>query len=177
MFINSVTSGLFFANSLSLGSCFNASSRLMFNTSGTILAMASTSRKGISRARPTSRITALVFSFPNVIIWATLSLPPYVSTTYLNTSSLPFMQKSISMSGILLRAGLRKRSKIRPCSIGSRSVIPREYATRLPAADPLPGPTGIPLSLAYRIISATIRKYPGNSMSFITEISFSRRSL
>jgi len=126
IWINSPTSGFWSASPISLGSCFNASSRLMLRTSGTILAMASTSPSGISRARPTSRITARVFNFPKVMIWATFSPPPYFSTTYLKTRSRPLMQKSTSMSGMLFRAGLRKRSKINPYSIGSRLVIPNE---------------------------------------------------
>ena len=39
-----------------------------------------------------------------------------------------------------MRSGLRNRSKISLCLIGSRSVIPRTYATSEPAADPRPGP-------------------------------------
>ena len=39
--------------------------------SGYFLIVASTSASGIFRARPTSRMTARVFNFPNVIIWAT----------------------------------------------------------------------------------------------------------
>ena len=41
-------------------------------------------------------------------------------------------------------------------------MIPSEYATRLPAALPLPGPTGIPLSLAKFIKSETTKKYQEN---------------
>ena len=53
------------------------------------------------------------------------------------------MQKSISISGILTRSGFRNLSKRSPYLSGSTSVIRREYATRLPAAEPRPGPTGI----------------------------------
>ena len=56
--------------------------------------------------------------------------------------------KSMSISGILMRSGFRNRSKISPYLIGSMSVIPRQYATRLPAADPRPGPTIMPWLLA-----------------------------
>ena len=41
---------------------------------------------------------------------------------------------------------------------GSTSVIPSVQATSEPAALPLPGPTGIPLSLANLMKSQTIRK-------------------
>ena len=58
------------------------------------------------------------------------------------------MQKSTSMSGMLTRSGFKNLSKIRLYLIGSISVIARLYATMLPAAEPLPGPTGISLLLA-----------------------------
>ena len=58
------------------------------------------------------------------VIEETFSIPPYLALTYSSTFSRPLMQKSTSISGILMRAGLRKRSKIKPCSIGSRSVMP-----------------------------------------------------
>ena len=38
-------------------------------------------------------------------------------------------------------------------------VMARQYATRLPAAEPLPGPTGMPLFLACLMKSSTMRKY------------------
>ena len=38
----------------------------------------------------------------------------------------------------------------------------------LPAADPLPGPTGILLSCAYLTKSWVIKKYPENPIFFIT---------
>ena len=46
--------------------------------------------------------------------------------------------------------------------------MPKEYETRLPAADPRPGPTGIILSLAYFTKSAVIKKYPANPIFSIT---------
>ena len=49
-------------------------------------------------------------------------------------------------------------SKSRSNAIGSTSVIPMQKATRLPAPDPLPGPTGISLRLAYPTKSLTIKK-------------------
>ena len=64
----------------------------------------------------------------------------------------------MSMSGIDLRAGLRKRSKSRSLAMGSMSVTFSAYATIEPAAEPRPGPTAIPLSLAYLTKSQTIRK-------------------
>ena len=47
--------------------------------------------------------------------------------------------KSMSKSGIETRSGLRKRSKIRPCSSGSRSVMRMAYAAIEPAPEPRPG--------------------------------------
>ena len=64
--------------------------------------------------------------------------------TYSMTSPRRSMQKSMSMSGGLTRSGLRNRSKISPKRNGSMSVMPRMYATSEPAADPRPGPTGMP---------------------------------
>jgi hypothetical protein len=75
------------------------------------------------------------------------------------------------MSGRLIRSGFRNRSKRSLYGIGSTSVIRRAYATRLPAALPRPGPTGIPRSLAYPMKSATIRKYPEKPVFSITESS------
>ena len=56
----------------------------------------------------------------------------------------------MSMSGIDLRPGFRKRSKRRSYWIGSMSVISRQYATSEPAAEPRPGPTPIPSRFAKR---------------------------
>jgi hypothetical protein len=74
------------------------------------------------------------------------------------TSSRRTKQKSTSMSGIDRRSGLRNRSKRSVCSIGSRSVMRSDHATRLPAAEPRPGPTGMPWSFAQLMKSATMRK-------------------
>ena len=76
------------------------------------------------------------------------------------------------MSGSETRSGFRKRSKIKPKSIGSTSVMRMQYATRLPAAEPRPGPTGIPCSRAWRMKSQTIRKYPGYFIRLIISISY-----
>ncbi len=54
---------------------------------------------------------------------ATLSAP-YFSVTYRITSTRRRSSKSMSTSGMEMRSGLRKRSKISPCGIGSRSVMP-----------------------------------------------------
>ena len=51
-----------------------------------------------------------------------------------------------------------------------------EWATRLPAADPRPGPTGMPCSRAYRMKSQVIRKYPGYFICLIIAISYERRA-
>ena len=71
---------------------------------------------------------------------------PYFWVTYATTRSRPPTEKSVSMSGMDLRPGFRKRSNSRPCSRGSRSVMRSENATSDPAADPRPGPTATPLS-------------------------------
>ena len=63
------------------------------------------------------------------------------------TLSLFSMQKSISKSGIDILSGFRNLSKRSPCSSGSRVVIPNANATKDPAPEPLPGPTGTSLSL------------------------------
>jgi hypothetical protein len=62
------------------------------------------------------------------------------------------------MSGIEIRSAFRKRSKRRSYSSGSTSVMFSAYETIEPAAEPRPGPTAIPLSLAYLTKSQTIRK-------------------
>ncbi len=72
--------------------------------------------------RPTSRITALASIFPKVVICATLSAP-YFAVTYSIARSRFSKQKSTSMSGMLTRSGLRKRSNSRPYGMGSMSVI------------------------------------------------------
>ncbi|GBE03271.1 hypothetical protein BMS3Abin09_00183 [bacterium BMS3Abin09] len=98
-------------------------------------------------ALATSLMTALACIVPNVMIWATRSLP-YLFVTYSMTSPRLFIQKSTSISGMLTLSGLRNLSKSRPYLMGSMSVMSRPYATILPAAEPLPGPTGIFLLLA-----------------------------
>lgn len=110
--------------------------------------------------------------FPYVPIMATLSAP-YFSVTYLITSTRLRSSKSMSTSGMETRSGLRNRSKIRPCGIGSRSVMPMAYATIEPAAEPRPGPTAMPCFLAHMMKSATTRKYPGNPIWMMTSISYS----
>ena len=52
------------------------------------------------------------------------------------------------MSGMVTRSGFRKRSKYRLYFTGSRSVMFRQYDTMDPAAEPRPGPTGMPWPLA-----------------------------
>jgi len=94
---------------------------------------------------------------PKVMIWATFSRP-YLRVTYSITSPRRRSQKSMSMSGSEMRSGLRKRSNSRSNCSGSTSVMRRQYATRLPAAEPRPGPTGMPCSRAYRMKSHVIRK-------------------
>jgi hypothetical protein len=64
------------------------------------------------------------------------------------------------MSGIDTRSGLRNRSNRRSNLRGQTFVMPSEYATNEPAADPRPGPTGIPRCRAAAMKSWTMRKYP-----------------
>ena len=45
-----------------------------------------------------------------------------------------------------------------------------------PAAEPRPGPTGMPCSRAWRIRSQTIRKYEPKPILTMTSNSFSKRS-
>ena len=91
---------------------------------GTIFTMRSTSAYGMSIARPESFIAALVAMVPKVMICATWSRP-YFCVTYSITRPRRFMQKSISMSGMLMRSGFRKRSNSNSFCKGSISVIDR----------------------------------------------------
>jgi hypothetical protein len=83
----------------------------------------------------------------NVQICTTLSAP-YLSRQYAITLDLSVSAKSVSISGIDILAGFKNLSKISPYFLGSKSVIPERNAIKLPAADHLPGHTGILLSLA-----------------------------
>ena len=74
------------------------------------------------------------------------------------TRARPLTEKSMSMSGMDTRSGFRKRSNSRPYRSGSTSVMSSAYETIEPAAEPRPGPTAMPLSLAYLTKSQTIRK-------------------
>ena len=96
--------------------------------------------------------------------------------TYLMTSSRRSTQKSVSISGIEMRSGLRKRSKIRLNLSGSRSVIFKQYETTEPTAEPRPGPTGMSWSRAYLMKSHTIRKYDAKPILMMTSSSYSNRS-
>gem|GEM_PF-1816723 len=68
------------------------------------------SEKGIPSALQISLTAALAAIVPNVQICATC-LRPYLERTYSRTVHLHSSLKSTSISGILTRAGLRKRSK------------------------------------------------------------------
>src|SRR5579885_1678009 len=54
----------------------------MFKAFGTSLAMRSTSAKGMSSARPASRMTALAPIVPKVMIWLTFSRPYFSATPH-----------------------------------------------------------------------------------------------
>ena len=56
------------------------------------------------------------------------------------------MIKELTLAGIMTFV-----APLNPLITGSIFVIPNEYATNEPAADPLPGPTGIRFSRAKRI--------------------------
>ncbi|CRH59806.1 Uncharacterised protein [Chlamydia trachomatis] len=68
------------ASASSTYSCFNSGSAsnaevMVALRSGICFAMKFTLAKGVSKVLPTSLIAILAFMVPNVIIWATLSLP------------------------------------------------------------------------------------------------------
>lgn len=68
-------------------------------------------------------MAAFALMVPNVAMNETLSAPHF-SVVYLMTSARRSSGKSMSMSGMDARSGFRNRSKISPCGIGSRSVMP-----------------------------------------------------
>ena len=125
--------------------------------------------------RAASRIACLPLIVAKVTICATRS-SPYLRTAYRSTSPRPRTSKSMSMSGISLRAGFRKRSNISRYLIGSMPTIPRQYDTIEPAELPRPGPQRTPFAFAYAIRSATIKKYEANPMDAIVDSSNSIRS-
>ena len=61
-----------------------------------------------------------------------------------NNSSRPLSETSVSISGIEIRSGFKNLSNSKLYLSGFNSVIPKLHATIEPAADPLPGPIGIP---------------------------------
>ena len=69
------------------------------------------------------------------------------------TFPLPSSSKSISISGNETRSGFKNLSNRRSYLMGSIFVIPVQYATTEPAADPLPGPTETFIFLACLIKS------------------------
>ena len=94
-----------------------------------------------------SLIACLAFIVANVMMCATLS-SPYFFITYSITSFLYLSSKSISISGNSFLPLFKKRSNSNPYFKGSIPVIPRQYATIDPAAEPLPAPVLISFSLA-----------------------------
>ncbi len=64
------------------------------------------------------------------------------------TLDRPTSSKSISISGMEILSGFKNLSNSKSYLIGSILVIPKQYATADPAADPLPGPTDTPIFLA-----------------------------
>src|SRR5580700_11920429 len=87
-------------------------------------------------------------------------------------SSRSFHEKSRSKSGGDDLEGLRNLSKYRSSSIGSTSVICKQYATIEFA--PLPQPTKKnPRLCEYRMISQVIRKYAVKSIWSMMASSFS----
>jgi len=106
----------------------------------------------------------------------TLSIQ-YFCWTYSITLNLWVSSKSISKSGMLIRAGLRNLSNSSPYGSGSISVILITRANKEPAPEPLPGQTTILFFLARRTKSETIKKYQLNHISLITLSSYSKRSM
>ena len=90
--------------------------------------------------RATSLMAILVAIVPYVMMCVTFS-SPYFCVTQDNTFPRPSSSKSTSISGNEIRSGFRKRSNSKSYLMGSTFVIPRQYATSLPAALPRPGPT------------------------------------
>ncbi len=115
-----LTCGSLASSSIS-GLCM-ASCRYTFGPMGIFLASSLICISGMSRTRPTSRMTALAPSELKVMICATHSFP-YFSRTYAMTRSRPVSAKSMSRSGMDLRSGFRKRSNSRRCSSGSAFVM------------------------------------------------------
>ena len=105
----------------------------------------------------------------------------YFFVKYSNTKSLFSSQKSISKSGIEIRSGFKNLSNIRLNLIGSTSVIERHQATKDPAPDPLPGPTGISFSLAHLAIFLTAVNSPSETLaeaiSILSTFNSSRSNL
>ncbi len=143
----------FFKSLTSLKACAKVTPGL----SGTNFANLSASFNGSRRTLATSLIADFAAIEPNVIILAT-RFSPYLSITHFKTFSLPSSSKSISISGMETRSGLRNRSKSKLYFSGSISVIFKQKATAEPAAEPLPGPTETPISRAAFRKSQTIKK-------------------
>ena len=140
---------------------------------GTALATRSTSGKGISITRPTSRMAPRAFMALKVMICATLSAP-YLRLQYSITSARRSSWKSRSISGIVTRSGFRKRSNINWCSSGSTEVISRANATR----EPLPEPRTLYqmfCSREKRHRSHTMRKYSAKPIWLMIPSSYFRR--
>ena len=64
------------------------------------------------------------------------------------TSFLYLSSKSISISGSSFLPLFKKRSNNKPYFSGSIPVIPKQYDTIDPAAEPLPAPVLIPFDFA-----------------------------
>ena len=157
--------------SRSSGTAFMALGRFIFIPSGRRSGIALHRRfdmsSGSFSTRATSFMEFLVAIVPYVMMCATLSCP-YLSSTHSSTRPLPSSSKSVSISGKDIRSGFRKRSNSRSYFIGSILVMPRQYATTDPAAEPRPGPTSTPSSLRAALMkSCTMRKYPGKPIVFM----------
>ena len=64
----------------------------------------------------------------------------------------------MSKSGIEILSGFKNLSKSNPNLIGFKFVIDKHQATKDPAPEPLPGPTGMSLFFDHLMKSATIKK-------------------
>ena len=139
-----------------------AFTRFILSPSGSLSGIALHKELDISSGTFSTLATSFMEFFVAILLYVMICAQfsyPYFSCTHCNTLPRPSSSKSVSISGSEIRSGLRKRSNSKSYFIGSIFVIPRQYATTEPAAEPRPGPTMTPSSsLAEFIKSCTIRK-------------------
>ena len=157
--------------SLSSGVHFIAFGRFIFMPSGSLSGMALHSAFAVFSGTFSTRATSFSEFFVAIELYVIMCAQfswPYLSITHFSTLPRPSSSKSVSMSGSDMRSGLRKRSNSRSYFSGLILVMPRQYATTLPAAEPRPGPTMTPSLLRAELMkSCTMRKYPGKPIVFM----------